>query len=192
MTLKLTLELSDEDVAHFQQALDAAWRQNAQRDEKELLDGARRLLEQTRKAHAPAYVQKRLEDVGTLISMLEDPEWPFEERERQRVLAAISYFADATDMIPDQTPGIGFLDDALIAELVVGELEPELRGYRSFCEYRDKEESLREKHVTRKDWLAAKHRQEVLQIMRRRQERRRHWSTEGPTDPILRYESYDY
>jgi uncharacterized membrane protein YkvA (DUF1232 family) len=191
MTLKLELELSDADLEHFRKVMDATWQRNAQRDERDILESARRLLGESRGAEAPAYVKKRLEDIDTLISMLEDREWPLEQKHRRRILAAVSYFADPKDMIPDQLPGIGFLDDALMAELVVGELEPELDGYREFCEYRENEES-RNKHATREEWLAAKRRQVFLQIQRRQRESRRHWSTEGPTDPILRYESYDY
>ena len=103
------------------------------------------------------------------------------------VLAGIGYFAVSKDMIPDKIPGIGFLDDALMAELVTRDLKPELDGYRSFCEYRDNEATLRgNKDVTREDWLEAKRRQIWLRI-KRRQNERQHRSRYSPTPSILRY-----
>jgi uncharacterized membrane protein YkvA (DUF1232 family) len=119
--------------------------------------------------------------------MLDDAEWPLETDDRNRIVAAIGYFAVAKDMIPDKIPGIGFLDDALVAELVARELKPELDGYREFCEFRDNETQRGKANVTREDWLASKRRQILLRIKRRRQERRRHGSRSSPTDPILRY-----
>jgi uncharacterized membrane protein YkvA (DUF1232 family) len=190
MTVKVALEFSDADLDYYRKAIDDAWQRNATRQEKEILDGVRQMLAKADQATAPEYVRKRLDDLGTLVSMLEDPEWApeLEDKDRRRILAAVSYFADPEDIIPDQIPGLGFLDDALLAELVMQELEHELDGYREFCEYRKNEETLRGKtHVSRADWLAAKRRQFFLRIKRRQDESRRHSSTEGPTDPILRY-----
>jgi uncharacterized membrane protein YkvA (DUF1232 family) len=190
MTLKLVIDLSDADLEYYRQYVDATWRRNAQRDEKDLVDGARQLLQQSRQTEAPECVRKRLDDLGTLLAMLEDPEWPLEAADRQRIVVAISYFADPSDMIPDKIPGLGFLDDALMAELVIRELKHDLEGYRDFCAYREKQEALRGKDakVSRGDWLAAKRRQIFLRIKRRQLESRRHGSRDGPTDPILRYQ----
>jgi uncharacterized membrane protein YkvA (DUF1232 family) len=99
----------------------------------------------------------------------------------------VGYFAVPKDMIPDKIPGLGYLDDALMAELVARELKPELDGYRDFCNYRDNERKLRGKDVSREDWLASKQRQIWLRIKRRQQERTRHGSTYRPTLSILRY-----
>lgn len=188
MALQITLELSDDDLDYYRKAMDEAWERSMERPEQEILDGARGLLNRANRAAAPAYVRKRLDDLGVLISMLQDAEWPLEAADRRRVLTAVSYFADPVDLIPDKIPGLGFLDDALMAEIVIQELQDEIEGYREFCEYRDNEATLRGHEVKRADWLAAKHRQIFLRIKRRQQEGRRHGSTEGPTDPILRYQ----
>jgi uncharacterized membrane protein YkvA (DUF1232 family) len=187
MPIKITLELSEEDLSYYARVMDDVWKKNKKRAEKELVDGARRLLKQATKAKAPEYVQSRLLDLEILCSMLDDSEWPLEADDRGRIVAAVGYFAVPKDLIPDKIPGIGFLDDALMAELVLRELKPELEGYRAFCEYRDNEAKARGNKVSRKDWLAAKSRQIWLRIKRRQQERRRHGSTDGPSHPILRY-----
>jgi len=189
MPVKIVLELSEEDLDYYRNVMDAVWKRNQKRAEKELIDGARRLLKQATKAKAPEYVQTRLADLGVLCSMLDDSEWPLEDDDRNRIRAGLGYFAVAKDMIPDKIPGLGFLDDALMAELVLRELQPELDGYRSFCEYRENEATLRGAKVTREGWLAAKRRQIWMRIKRRQRERTRHGSSDGPTHPILRYRS---
>jgi uncharacterized membrane protein YkvA (DUF1232 family) len=187
MPIKIVLELSEDDLDYYRGVMDSVWKKNQKRAEKELIDGARRLLKQATKAKAPEYVRTRLADLEVLCSMLDDPEWPLEDDDRSRIKAAVGYFAIAKDMIPDKIPGLGFLDDALMCELCSRELQPELDGYRDFCQYRDNEATLRGKKVSREDWLASKRRQIWLRIKRRQAERRRHGSRYAPTDPILRY-----
>lgn len=189
MPLKLELELTDDDLSYYRKLIDDTRQRNAKRDVHELVASTRRLLDQRRKSGAPAYVKKRLDDLSTLASLLEDAEWPLEEKDRQRIVVAISYFATPIDMIKDSIPGLGFLDDALMAEILMQELEHELAGYREFCEYREQEEARRGKdaHVGREDWLAEKRRQIRYRIERRWLESGRHGSTDSPTDPILAY-----
>jgi uncharacterized membrane protein YkvA (DUF1232 family) len=190
MTLKIVLELTEDDLTYYRKVMDAVWKRNAKRAEKELVDGARRLLRQATKAKAPEYVQSRFADLGNLLAMLDDAEWKLEDEDRQRIVAAVGYFAVPKDMIPDKIPGLGFLDDALMAEIVIRELKPELEGYREFCNYRDNEAKLRGNKVSLRDWLAAKRRQIFMRIKRRQQARARRQSPgTSLTDPILRYRS---
>ncbi|HET6628316.1 MAG TPA: DUF1232 domain-containing protein [Woeseiaceae bacterium] len=194
MARKLVLELSNGDIDYYRKVMHETWRRKAKQGERAIMDEARRLLKRAQKSEGPGYVRQRLEDLGTLISMLEDSEWPLDREDRGRIVVALSYFAEPQDMIPDNIPGLGFLDDALLAELVIGELEHELAGYREFCEYREREEVARGKdaHVGREDWLDAKRRQIFLQIRRRQRESGRHSPREGVTDPILQYMTYPY
>jgi uncharacterized membrane protein YkvA (DUF1232 family) len=171
MSMKIVLELSEDDLAYYRGVMDSIWKKNQKRAEKDLIDGARRLLKQATKAGAPEYIRTCLSELDDLCSMLDDSDWPLEDDDRNRIRAALGYFAIAKDMIPDKIPGLGFLDDALMAELVTRELEPELDGYRAFCEYRDSEKKLRGKtKVSRQEWLAAKRRQIWMRIKRRQRE----------------------
>lgn len=182
MPLKLELELSDRDLEYFKSVIEETWQRNAKKEEAEILEGVRRLLQQAQESEAPDYVSKRLEDLGTMVSLLEDSEWPLEQKYRERILAAISYFAEPDDLIPDKIPGLGFLDDALMAEIVMGELGEEADGYREFCEYRTNQEEIhgKDKQVRREDWLADQRRQIRYRIERRMNERRmRHSSNFG-------------
>src|SRR5690606_7572033 len=104
----------------------------------------------------PVYVQKRLEDIELLIDLLEDTEWEVDPEDRRRILVAVGYFAMPKDMISDKIPAIGFLDDALIADLIMRELKHDLQGYREFDKFRDAAEERRGKKVSREEWLAGK------------------------------------
>lgn len=187
MPLKIELELSDEDLAYFARVMDAVWKKNAKKPESELIAAARGLLKQARKAKAPDYVLKRLDDIGILMDILDDQEWGLEASERKRITAAVSYFAAPKDMISDKVPGIGYLDDALVADLVIKELKHDLVGYKDFCAYRDGEHKMSSKKVNRDSWLATKRKQLFDRIRKRRDAAFSRRSGEGATHPILRF-----
>ena len=87
--------------------------------------------------------------------MLEDDEWALEAQERRNVVGALAYFADPEDIIPDNIPVIGYIDDAIMIELVVKELRPEIEAFEDFCRYRREEASRnRNPDISREQWLA--------------------------------------
>lgn len=141
MPLQITLELSDADLDYFRNAMREAQEKMRGRDEKPILAGARHLARQTQGLALPDFVRERLRKLDTLTRMLEDPDWKLEGAHRKRVLEALAYFADPSDLVPDQIPGLGLLDDAIMVELVAQELRPELDAYALFCGYRDEESS---------------------------------------------------
>jgi uncharacterized membrane protein YkvA (DUF1232 family) len=142
MPIQITLELSDADLDYFRKAMREAQEKMRGRDERLILAGARHLARQTRGLALPDFVGDRLRELDTLTRMLEDPDWKLEGANRKRVLEALAYFADPSDLVPDQIPGLGLLDDAIMVELVAQELRPELDAYALFCGYRDAESAL--------------------------------------------------
>jgi uncharacterized membrane protein YkvA (DUF1232 family) len=189
MPLKFVIEISDSDLEYYRQVLEETAKRTADLDEGQLVSSARMLLEKARRSGLSSGVEQRLDDLGACIAMLEDPEWGLEGGDRERVRTVMSYFADTLDVIPDETPGLGYVDDALMMELSLRELRDDLEAYRDFCAYRSQQEQLRGKdaHVGRDDWLAAKRRQMLMRIERRRNERRRHGSRAAPTPGLLAF-----
>ena len=49
-----------------------------------------------------------------------DTDWPLTDAERSPVLAALAYVCDPEDIIPDDIPGIGLLDDRDLAQFLAG------------------------------------------------------------------------
>jgi len=107
--------------------------------------------------------------------MLTDDEWQLPETDRERLLATFVYFADPEDILPDDIPVIGYLDDVIIIELAVRELVHVREAYADFCQYRDEFEKSHEGDVDpviRRDRLDRK-RQQLHQRMRRRSARQK-------------------
>lgn len=172
MPIKLTLEISDADLDHYREIMRGAARRAEKSPEKELAERARELLGKVRRSRAPDFVRERLAAVESLVGMLEDAEWGLEGEKRERVRTAVAYFADPLDLIPDSAPGLGFLDDAIMVELIVRDLGHEVDAYRDFVRFRERMEQRRgqEAHATRETWVAEKRRQMFLRMDRRREE----------------------
>ena len=173
MPLSISFELSDRDLAHFTQALDAARAAAGNKSADEIIAAASILLEGADKIEVPDFIAQRLERLDALIAMLRDDGWHLPEEDRQRVLSALVYFADPTDVIPDNIPVLGYFDDAIAIEMCVKDLRHELDAYDEFCDYRQREAERRGQDpakVGRADWLEAR-RDELVDRMHRRRNR---------------------
>jgi uncharacterized membrane protein YkvA (DUF1232 family) len=166
MTIDIKFSLDDSDIEFFRGVMNRA--QDGARDcsEQEIIEEARRVLEGVVPAKPPLFVRERLERLATMIAMLEDPEWPLDGEERLDVVSALAYFHNPADLISDDVPVLGLIDDAIMIELVARELTHQLEAYDEFCAYRSSE-GQRGEDVSREEWLKAK--QELL--IRRMRER---------------------
>lgn len=174
MSYKVTFELSERDLTHYRELARDARKRATQKPESELIDAARTLLDHLRNGAPPDFVKARLADLDGLLAMLEDPEWNLEGEDREIVAGALGYFADPLDLIPDSVPGLGFLDDALLVELIVRDLQNELQAYRDFCAYRERQDGRGgpQDAIERERRLLAKRRQMILRMRQRRREGR--------------------
>jgi hypothetical protein len=68
--------------------------------------------------------------------MLEDEAWALSDPERSDVIETLAYFSDPDDLIPDDVEVIGFLDDAIMLELLLRRLRVVLSTYAEFCAFR--------------------------------------------------------
>lgn len=136
MTFKLTIELSNRDLRHFRRELKRAREAVSIADDDEILAAAADLVASLRQAELPDFIATRLRKLQVLHAMLTDAEWPLLESERGPVLAALAYVCDPEDIIPDDIPGIGLLDDAVMIELVFNELAHEIEAYEDYCALR--------------------------------------------------------
>ena len=113
MPLEITFTLSDADLERVQAVVDTA---RAAMEEQQTGDqieaAARDLIRATRNDELPEFVAERLQKLDIVISMINDGEWALSEDERRRVLGALAYLCDPEDLIPDDIPGLGYLDEA--------------------------------------------------------------------------------
>ena len=170
--MRITFELSDRDLAYLRKRMSEARESAAGRPEAELADEARRLLEHADVETTPLFMRERIQRLGVLVDMLGDEEFGLAGDDRKHVLQALAYFAEPMDVIPDAVPGLGFLDDAILAELVVRDTRHEIEAYEDFCHFRTAELKKHE-GVTRSDYLKARRKQLHGRMRRRRKGSRR-------------------
>ena len=169
--MRISFELDDNDLRHFRLIMDEARKAARRIAPEDIVAAAEDLLQSVPESGAPAFVVERLQRLQLMIHMLSDIEWRLPHQDAARVLNALAYFAEPEDLIPDHIPGLGFLDDAIMIELVVRELKHEIEAYQDFCDYRAR---LKEKgdgsRPSRGDWLDTR-RKELQARMRRRRGR---------------------
>ena len=171
MSMKISFELTDRDLGFFRNALKQSRAAVKDAEDVEIIDAIRDVLDEIRKADPlPDFVGKRIPELESLLSMLTDDEWQLPEADRERLLATFVYFADPEDILPDDIPVIGYLDDVIIIELVVRELIHVREAYEDFCRFREDFEKQTDSGVDpviRRDRLD-RQRQQLHQRMRRR------------------------
>ena len=138
--LRVTFTLGERDLKHFRQVMTQARSAARTQSEEEILRGALNQASAVRRADAPAYVIARIDRLEAIAAMVEDKDWVLPGSVRDQLLGALAYFLDPADLIPDHVPGLGFLDDAIMIELIAQQLRHEIHGYRDFVRFREREE----------------------------------------------------
>lgn len=169
MALRVTFDLEDKDLQFFRAQMKRALDSAERAPESEVLDRAEGMIKEVAESNVPRFVLQRIERLQVLIDMLRDKEWSLSANERKNVVAALAYFADPEDIIPDNVPVLGYIDDAIMVELVVTELTHEIDAFEDFRRYRREEASRnRSPDVSRDEWLAVKRRDLHARMRRRR------------------------
>lgn len=185
MGMRISIDLDDDDLKHFRLIMRQARHSALHRLPEDIVANAERVLKSIDKARMPGFINKRLTRLERMIDMLTDHEWRLPEKDSARVLNALAYFTDPEDLIPDDVPGIGLLDDAIMIELVVRELKHEIEAYEDFCRFRRDHPGRRgikakTTDPSRENWLEK--RRKALQA---RMRRRRKQTKKTPRDRII-------
>ena len=171
MGLKISFELSDRDLQYFRDALKHSRNAVRHAEEAEIVEAIRDVLEEIRSNDPlPDFVGRRIPKIELFIQMLTDDEWQLPDADRERLLAMFIYFADPEDILPDEIPVIGYLDDIIVVELVMQELHHVREAYEDFCAFRtsfDNEHSKSIDGAVRRDRIDRR-RQQLHQRMQRR------------------------
>jgi uncharacterized membrane protein YkvA (DUF1232 family) len=171
--MKVSFELSPRDLRYFRDRLKKTRASGGKRAEHKVIRSATQLVEDALGSEPPDFVRVRIAKLEELIEMLRDVEWRLEGQDRVRILDALAYFIDPNDLIQDHTPGIGYLDDAIMIELVTRQLAHEIQAYRDFCDFRNRQPKQdAERLETRRENLQAR--------MRRRRRNERSTKRSGP------------
>jgi uncharacterized membrane protein YkvA (DUF1232 family) len=171
MSLRISFELTDRDLNFFRNALRQSREAVKDAEDLEIIEAIHAVLDEIRASEPlPDFVGKRIPELESLLRMLSDDEWQLPQTDRERLLATFVYFADPEDILPDDIPVIGYLDDVIIIELVSRELVHVREAYEDFCAFRDEFDAGNNTDVDpviRRDRIDRR-RQQLHQRMRRR------------------------
>ncbi len=174
MGLRLSFELTDRDLRYFREALKRSRDAVRDADETEIIDAIRDVLADIRSNEPlPDFVASRLPQLDLMIDMLLDTEWQLPAPDRDKLLATFVYFGDPEDILPDDIPVIGYLDDVIILELASRELVHVVDAYADYCRFRDDFDKKHKRGIdgaVRRDRLDRR-RQQLHQRMKRRTQR---------------------
>lgn len=174
MGLRVSFELDESDLIHFRLIMREARKVASRRPPEDIVASAEDLLQDIGINGTPGFIQDRIDKLRLLMRMLSDLDWRLPHQEAGRVLNALAYFTEPDDLIPDHIPGLGFLDDAIMVELVVRELRHEIEAYRDFCDLREQDAS-----ANRDSWLAERRDELQSRMRQRRKASRKETSNEA-------------
>ena len=122
------LDITQEVTSHFENILLSI----ATKDEDNILESMHGTLNKLNKSNDQNYVKKHLATLENLVQMLSDNEWKMASNERHYILSALQYLIDEDDVIPDNIPGVGLLDDCIMIDIVEEKLKVKLQAYNEF------------------------------------------------------------
>jgi len=136
-SFKISFSLEESDVEYFRKLFRDARKVAAGQDTVEIIEAVQSLIGRVREAKKiPHFVAETVTVLEDLVKMIQDEDYALPKGPRGEVIAALAYFADPHDLIPDSVPGLGFLDDAIMIKIAEEEFRHELWGYRSFVKFR--------------------------------------------------------
>ncbi|MFT3806782.1 hypothetical protein [Arenimonas sp.] len=124
----------------------------------------------------------RLDRLPELEALLADEDWTLDDAQKQRIARLLDYVRENDDLIPDDVPWYGRLDDALLVELVWPMLAEELADYQDFNRYRS--ENRGDRPAGTQDWLTMRLEEGALWAQLHRV-RERHYVDFGPPDALF-------
>lgn len=126
----------------------------------QIATAAQRALQRHADGSTPPFVQSRMATLARLERMAADRSWQCSD-ECQRLIGVLdAYRNDDQDLIPDDQPVVGLLDDAVLVDVALQLLRAELGDYEDFCRFRKVAAefagmSEAETGITRNHWVEA-------------------------------------
>jgi uncharacterized membrane protein YkvA (DUF1232 family) len=137
-SFKVTFHLDEADAEYFRALYRKAKKGAAEQEAEQIIQAARDVVQRVRASKkTPRFVIDAIEVLADLTDLILDEAYAAPQKVRTEVLGALAYFTNPEDLIPDQIPGLGFLDDALMVKFIEEEFKHELWGFRKFRDRRD-------------------------------------------------------
>lgn len=138
---KVTFTLDESDASYFRNLYRKAKKGAQQQSRDQIIKDARGIVKDVNASKkTPSFVRESISALADLVDLIQDEDYAAPAKVQSEVLAAIAYFSDPEDLIPDHIPVLGFMDDAIMVKFIEEEFKHELWGYRKFCKGRDSSE----------------------------------------------------
>ena len=168
-----SFRLSSLDMERFNHLLSTLTGDRSPLDCDQVVTAARLLADSCGPQSTPACIRQRLEQAGSLSSMLADHGWQPANEVLTPASAVLDYLNGHNDLIPDWIPQVGQLDDAIVVEAAWPQLAGEVLSYQDFCRLRLIEARLQQQEIEtfrfdREDWEVARRAEAGLREHQRR------------------------
>lgn len=128
----ITVDIDDQVKAHFNKFIEEHGIDVDPSD----VSQAKKEIAKIRATNADGYILNQVNNLESMISMVEDKVWKIKKVNMEKINATIKYFVDEDDVIPDNIPGIGYLDDCIIIDSTMDDVYDELMEFEDFCRTR--------------------------------------------------------
>lgn len=180
----LPLELSNEAIVRFNAILHELY-PDAPRISVDTLASLASWLQSQSPQQREYLLQARLNRLAELRALRDDPDWPLEPAQAKRIDKLINYVLESNDLIPDDMPVFGLLDDVLLIELAWPILADELDDYRDFCRCCEDVSTYRKTRPTQEEWICIRREEGALWEQLRRV-RDQHYIEYQSSDSLFR------
>ena len=132
-SFKVSFTLEESDAAYFRNLYKAAKKKASRQDPQQIIREALALVKVVQESNkVPKFVADAVSTLEDMTQIIRDDDYQAPAAVKNQVLAALAYFSNPEDLIPDHIPALGFLDDAIMVKFVEEEFKHELWGYRKF------------------------------------------------------------
>ncbi len=165
----ITVDIDDQVKEHFNKFIE---KHGIDVDPSDIVQTKKEIAE-IRSGNADGYILDQINNLEAMMTMVEDKIWKIKEANMEKINATIKYFVDDDDIIPDNIPGIGYLDDCIIIDNTMDDVCDELAEFQDFS--RTRLVYAHDKDFTFEDWGKIKHQEATSRVRNRmlRRSRRR-------------------
>ncbi len=134
MPFRVSFNLDDADLQHFAEVVQQTQAMARQHSAQDIIAAARQVLHDSEQANLADFLVQRLDRLRSMLEMVSDPDWHLTTEDWQRLINALACFTATPPAQPHSS--MGFLDHAIMIELVGRDLTHDLDAYRDFCKAR--------------------------------------------------------
>ena len=126
MSTEYSLFITDKVINHFNKIL----HQPFKKEESEIISAVKQTLINLKSKKVEDYVIDHIKPLEELLQLISDEKWELTEQDKSYVLSALQYFAEEHDVIPDDIPVVGYLDDIAMLKFVQQAIHKDLEDYK--------------------------------------------------------------